>query len=521
MQGSEINNLSKAAPDSKEKQRLDAADKMLARARQLGEAWYAEQGRSEDASSNAAVVLYTKLDVWVGRYVLGKQVGQRSFGSLAELGDAWAAEFGPAAGAFSFSRPPTWTGRDLMPIEEPEGDLDGGQEKKKKPRASGQSKGKAKQDDVSLELYEMNADGEVTSALGRLLNAGFALGSTVTLGADDVWAVSAVEGENVRLVAVGQEAEDGDCAVQTVTASSFLHHAKHVQAKGMVVKHPAWPGARTSRLQSTKESLVRARVWTAMECLMSAMECDIEEKLQIYVKPKKSVSTLVEFAHGKLRLVPEPTAVKILGASCLPTHDESPPGLVEVVLDKSPLDPTPHRVFLASGSGDSALSPYWVVEHVASEDEANMTLVWYKVSHVSGVDPVMASCIPGAHAPPSTSAALEARPEVPGAFAKSGVFAKPTSKAAAAPGGLPRAATASQGSPGAATESQLERKRLAAMLSATPDHTMTHEVTVPVMVNTKALPAGTSLKIAFASRKAPSKSTKAISVVALAKKQRV
>ena len=314
--------------------------------------------------------------------------------------------------------------------------------------------------------------------------------------------ISNVGGENVVLTAVGKEAEVGEGASQTASASSFLKVAKQVQTRDLVVKHPAWPASRASRSQSAKENIVRGRVWAAMECLMAAMEGEVEKTLQIYCKPKKSVSTQVVVHAGMLRLAPEPTSVKILEASLLSADEEQPPGLVEVTLTKSPLDPAQHRVFLASSGGDSAVSPFWCVEHVTSEDDANMTLVWYKVSSVAGIDPSdnQGKDASRAKAAPATSSGQD----IPGATPKSAP--KPAQ---------PRAPTP-------APAAQAERKRLAAVLAAIPGEqsAWAHEVTVPVMVNTMALPAGTALKI-FAPRKAQAKSSKSMSVTALAKKQKV
>ena len=476
----DINAWSKVEPQSKMADVLEAADKLLAKARQLTEAWYTDQDRQEDASGNAAVVLYTKLDVWIGRYVLGKQVGQCSFDSMQDLASAWAAEF--ASAVLPPGSAALWTAKELMPTDEPASSSADDQKKKKK----GQAKGKAKQEVVSLELYEMNTDGEVTSALGRLLNAGFALGSTVSIGGDEVWVVSNVGGENVVLTALCKDAEAGEGASQTVSASSFLKTAKQVQTRDMVVKHPAWPQLRASQLQSTKENIVRGRVWAAMECLMAAVDGEVEEQLQVYCKPKKSVSTRVAIETGKLRLAPEPTSVKIHGASCISSDEDQPPGLVEVTLTKSPLDLSKHRVFLASSGGDVAVAPYWCVEHVAHEDDANMTLIWYQVSSVTGID-------------------------------LSDYQGREVSRATAAPTHGPAGATPKMApKPG-------PRKRLAEVLTAIPGEqsAWAHEVTVPVMVNKMALPVGAALKIAVTSRKAPTKSSKSISVAALAKKQKV
>ena len=149
---------------------------------------------------------------------------------------------------------------------------------------------------------------------------------------------------------------------------------------------------------------MRGRAWAAMECLVQAMEGEVEEQLRIYCKPKKSVSTQLAIEAGKLRLAPEPTSVKILGAESLRADEDQPHDRVEVTLTRSPLDDSKYRVFLTLCVGESAVAPFWCVEQVADPEEANMTLVWYKISSVSGMDP---SDEQGEDAFPAASARLE------------------------------------------------------------------------------------------------------------------
>ena len=67
----------------------------------------------------------------------------------------------------------------------------------------------------------MNADGEVTSALGNMLSVGFAIGSTITLDGQDIWVISNVDGENIMLRAAGGYSEPEANASSTVSVSSF------------------------------------------------------------------------------------------------------------------------------------------------------------------------------------------------------------------------------------------------------------------------------------------------------------
>ena len=74
-----------------------------------------------------------------------------------------------------------------------------------KAKAKDSSSGRGKSKEVSLDLYEINSRGEITSALGRLLQAGFSVGSTVTLRShgDKVWVVGEASGENVEVHEAG------------------------------------------------------------------------------------------------------------------------------------------------------------------------------------------------------------------------------------------------------------------------------------------------------------------------------
>ena len=119
--------------------------------------------------SNLAVVLFTKLDVWVGRYLLAKQ-GDNAvvFESLREVAEHWVKEF--------CTKVPGAT-PDAFRAASGSGTLDLVNDAEGTPmKASAQAKAKAgakKAKEVSLDLYEINSRGEITSALGRLLQAGF------------------------------------------------------------------------------------------------------------------------------------------------------------------------------------------------------------------------------------------------------------------------------------------------------------------------------------------------------------
>ena len=85
-------------------------------------------------------------------------------------------------------------------------------------------------------------------------------------------------------------------------------------------------------------------------------------------------------------LIPEATTLKILDKDALSPEDPAPSGLWEVVVENPPAGFS-SRVFLGGGGLDS-VSAFWGVEIVEKEEQANMQVLWYRVSSLSGNDPV-------------------------------------------------------------------------------------------------------------------------------------
>ena len=466
------------------------------------------KGFEQGASSNPMIVLYTKLDSWVGRYILSKQDDNSVvFESLLGVAEHWVKEFCsivPRATPGDFKEVSDCGSQVKKFVHDSEGLV---QIADKKVRPKSKAKAQAKQEEMNLSLYELNSKGEVTSALGRLLTAGFALGATVSLGDAQVWVVSGVSDNNVVLQNANPKASSTDDTL-SIGASGFLKRAKLVQAKDCVVQHPSWPKGRTSKTPGVVESFVRARVWSALETLVCTLGGGVEDQVELHVKPRKLVRTKVSIPQGQLLLIPEATSIKVLDAKSLAASEPAPSGLWEVVVLDTP-EKFASRVFLASGASDS-VAPFWQVETAAVNEEPNMEVLWYKVSSLSGADPVesLPSAVPASGSPAEeekavASSTAKARSKAPGVKPKM-------------PSGSP--ATEASGS------QQASRKRLAAVLaSGSLEVAFDRCVYMPVLVNCVALSAGCNLKMQAATAKAPPKVSlpKPISVLQVAKKAKI
>ena len=278
---------------------------------------------------------------------------------------------------------------------------------------------------------------------------------------------------------------------------------------------------------------MRSRVWCAPEALLATTSSGVENQLDVFVKPRKMVKTKAPVLAGQLRLVPEPSAVKIVKVAELGANDPAPAGLWEVALTDPPSG-FDSRVFLASGGSDS-VSAFWHVEATTREEEANLTVLWYRVQSLQGADPLDSkpAALPYASAAgeeshasamaatlaPSPERREEAVPSRADSFSKARPSLPPQAIVSKAPpASAPPAASASPLPP----SEDASRKRVAMSAAmASSDAPFDRFVFVPVLGNTTALPAGTTLLVwqeAVASK--PRKAARPISVAQLAKKAR-
>ena len=309
-----------------------------------------------------------------------------------------------------------------------------------------------------------------------------------------------------------------------LAASSFLTNATHCSAGNILVKHPSWPAKRASGTSAVTEAFVRGRVWCALEALVHRVGLGVDTMVELYTRPRKLVKTTISIAQGRLVLVPEATSLKILDKDALSPESSAPSGLWEVVVENPPAG-FGSRVFLAGGGNDS-VSAFWSVEMVDKEEEANMEVLWYQVSSLSGADPV--SDDPrGMLVSSGRAASIESQPAAPTeVFSKAAGFGLvPTTVFSKASGtALPKAALTPKAAPPKArappaSGGPTERKRLASLvLAGASDEPFDRKVFIPVFVNKVALAEGAEIKVLGSAEKAPPKIPKAISVVQLAKR---
>ena len=359
--------------------------------------------------------------------------------------------------------------------------------------------------------------------MGRLLSAGFSIGSTVALKSHEgkVWVVHEAPGDNVELREAGVSNKEPSLVL---TASGFLKSATHSQAGNTLVKHPSWPAKRASVTSAAAEAFARGRVWSALEALVRRVGLGVERQVDLYTKPRKLVKAKTILRQGRLLLVPEASGLKVLGPDTLSPDAPAPAGLWEVVLENPPAG-FDSRIFLAGGGADS-VSAFWSVEIVDKEEEANMEVLWYQVSSLCGADPVSDDPrgVPVSSGP---AASVETQP---GAFTEvfskaSGggqvptmVFSKASGSAFSKAAPTPRAAPPKASAP-PASGNPTERKRLASLaLAGASDEPFDRKVFIPVFVNKVALAEGAEIKVLGSTEKAPQKMPKAISVVQLAKR---
>ena len=308
-----------------------------------------------------------------------------------------------------------------------------------------------------------------------------------------------------------------------LSASSFLQNANHSGSGNILVQHPSWPAKRASRTTAVAESFVRGRVWCALESLVHRVGLGVENQVEVYVKPRKHVKTTTKFDQGRLMLIPEAATLKIFGKDALSPEHCAPSGLWEVVVEYPPAGFS-SRMFLAGGGAD-AVSAFWYVEIVEKEEEANMQVVWFRVSSLSGSDPVShdprgmpAASGSTAPAPAPAAAASGASTDRPDEARATIAFSKATGgaitlTAPALSTPPPKAAAPRASGEGAS------RKRLASLaLVGASDEPFDRVVYIPVFVNKEALAEGAELKVLWAFEKAQPKAAKAISVVQLAKR---
>ena len=183
MSAGDVNALAKTDEKEGLQPRLRAAEKLLADARAYASVFFDQMqpggleqgGFKQGIRSNLAVKLFTKLDVWVGRYLVSKQDDNAIvFGSLRHIAEHWVGQFCasvPGATPDHFLASVLTQAGETDLVNGSEGTPMQAPSKASSKANKGGASGKSKE--VNLGLYEINSKGEITSALGRLLQAVF------------------------------------------------------------------------------------------------------------------------------------------------------------------------------------------------------------------------------------------------------------------------------------------------------------------------------------------------------------
>ena len=215
------------------------------------------------------------------------------------------------------------------------------------------------------------------------------------------------------------------------------------------------------------------------------MGTDIEELVEIFVKPSRSVRAKKALAIGELVALPEAVGVKILDR--LGPAEEVPAGHAEVFLSGEP-EGVRRRVLLTGSTSSDSVCPFWCFERTTDSREVNMIPVLYKVQLCGGPDAIS-----------------DTKKELASAWftAQSGASAK-----------------ASPRPPAASSVTALRSRTLRAVAScgSSQEESLERFVYVPVLVNCEAVDEGAELKVEKDASVAPPKTTEPIQVTSLAKK---
>ena len=344
-------------------------------------------------------------------------------------------------------------------------------------KSKAKAKAKAQADAGHLPLYDLNSRGEVITGLGRLRAQGFDLGSTVAFATalrgfsgDRIFVVTGVSDE-VHLGAIGGSEEAARLSV-----GRFLSSAKHRKTGDSMIKHPGWPLGRTVRTVAAQRQFAQARVLWALQVLSTLVGSNIEELVEIFLKPSRHVRASKDLAIGALCAVPEAASVKWVDA----THSESGSSAEAFLAEELP--EKGRKILLYGSTSNESVSPFWCFGRTAEAGGGNLVQVYYKVHLVGGPDPVTMT---------------------PHCIAAESAGARPKASAAKLPDNIRRTV--------AALAKGCEKAKLAERF-----------VYLPVLVNCEAVKAGTELKVAKdASSNVVVKQPAAIDVSQLAKRYKL
>jgi hypothetical protein len=416
--------------------------------------------------SNILMGVYVKLDINMARLVLSKQsTSKTKYDSAHEVARDFVSELRsvvPKANLKEFE--------DLWP--------DGGGSGAAAAQANG-----AERNSGAIELYDVNASGQVVHPLALLRQKGFEFGSAVAASSHDGLhrLMNFAETPGGVMVLVRPWSSDQAATVE-VPMSEFLTNWVKGDPKTQIEYHQGWPDQRTSQLPVARDLFAKGSILAGLGFLVSYLELKVQPatKVRILGKPSKKVLAAIDCDAGTIILGPDTTGVKAVSKHSLSLGGgESDSSWVEVLF--VPVNPDA-SFFLTPCTGLENVSPLWCVATTEDEDKANM--VWGKYM----VQSLMAMDFAGAQRPQLETKAASSSGG-PGKASGSGGSAATITVAK-------KGAAKKKAAPNSVTKKQAAKKPLVeASVPDSDDEAVETMLHIPVLINRRPVAKGEELLV--------------------------
>ena len=381
----------------------------------------------KDVESNDTTKILTRLDMYVGRFVLKKQEASKTkFSSIAECGRQFVEDLKGQVPDIDES-----VYDDLWPRALSIAGLKvGGHE----PKAA---------DSHTIGLVSLDpATGQITEARALMRSSGFDIGATVkqnvvpvatvsqlvpkTIGAPSsgmaapgvpgeaaAWSLKdqadlenslerLFEGPSIlkgiyKVLNVVGDVQTGLVTLELLPLSTaafpvsmnvqlFLRHWVLADAREIVELHPGWPACRVSQTTLAKTLRAKGQILAAIGCLTELIDevASAVGKVAVHLKPIRRVLATGFHDVGLLHLVPETTNIKAMtNEEYEATSRDDAAALIEVILDPPCLG---HRFFLIGVTGPENMAPAWCVRTRVNDDEATCRRTTVSVQLLLGLE---------------------------------------------------------------------------------------------------------------------------------------
>jgi hypothetical protein len=309
--------------------------------------------REPIVSHNKLVAVLSKLDINMGRFLLGKQMSsKKAFDSVAAVMQQFTADL-----VVLFPEAKLQVYLDLWPRVAPPG-----------------LSLAAALTANAIELYTVDSSGKLVHPRALLREKGFEVGAAVVAsGTDLLYAIQGVSESSsspamVSLQLYGEEQAKG----LRVRLEEFLVGWVLANPKARVERHPGWPQHRTASTSAAQTLFKKGFVLASLGCLAVAVESKFDpvRKVTVLSKPVRKVIAAIDCDVGSIVLGPDSMNVKAVSRDDIGFE---PGSSVEVTF--TPVDANT-RFFLAPCTAADNVSPLWCVG--STEDESKANLVWGK-----------------------------------------------------------------------------------------------------------------------------------------------